>query len=114
MKGSAYSQDVYQREDDCFADIAAAYRAELKILYQHSTRNIQFDDSNSACKFLFGFLSRLCPPAHVLQTSAPKKMIAGWKVDPLKAYSLDELLGKYIALYNSCISRHPHRHRPVS
>jgi len=34
-------------------------------------------------------------------------MIAGWKADPLKAYSLDELLGKYIALYNSCISQAP-------
>jgi len=32
-------------------------------------------------------------------------MNAGWKADPLQAYSLDELLGKYIVLYNSCISR---------
>jgi methionine synthase II (cobalamin-independent) len=49
-KGKAYSEEVYQNEDDYFADIAAAYQAELKILYEHGARNIQFDDPNLACK----------------------------------------------------------------
>jgi methionine synthase II (cobalamin-independent) len=49
-KGRAYPEDVYQNEDDYFADIAAAYQAELKILYEHGARNIQFDDPNLACK----------------------------------------------------------------
>jgi methionine synthase II (cobalamin-independent) len=49
-KGSAYPEEVYQNEDDYFADIAAAYQAELKILYEHGARNIQFDDPNLACK----------------------------------------------------------------
>jgi methionine synthase II (cobalamin-independent) len=34
-------------------------------------------------------------------------MIAGWKQDPLNTYSVDELLDKYIALYNNCISQAP-------
>lgn len=49
-KGKAYPEEVYQNEDDYFADIAAAYQAELKILYEHGARNIQFDDPNLACK----------------------------------------------------------------
>ena len=48
--GKAYPEEVYQNEDDYFADIAAAYQAELKILYEHGARNIQFDDPNLACK----------------------------------------------------------------
>ena len=68
-------------------------------------QDIHFDGPNLACRFLPGFLSRLCPSARVLQTSAPKKMNAGWKADPLQASLLDELLGKYIVLYKSCISR---------
>jgi methionine synthase II (cobalamin-independent) len=54
-KGKAYPEDVYKNEDDYFADIAAAYQAELKILYEHGARNIQFDDPNLACKFYFDF-----------------------------------------------------------
>jgi methionine synthase II (cobalamin-independent) len=49
-KGKAYPEEVYQNEDDYFADIAAAYQAELRILYEHGARNIQFDDPNLACK----------------------------------------------------------------
>src|SRR4051794_3314641 len=36
-----------------------------------------------------------------------EKMIAGWKQDPLNTYGIDELLDKYIALYNNCISQAP-------
>ena len=34
-------------------------------------------------------------------------MIAGWEKDPLNIYSTDELLAKYIDLYNACISQIP-------
>ncbi len=34
-------------------------------------------------------------------------MIAGWKKDTLNTYTTDELLSKYIALYNDCIANIP-------
>ena len=46
----AYPEDLYKTEDEYFDDIAAAYQAELKILYEHGLRNVQFDDPNLACK----------------------------------------------------------------
>ncbi len=32
--GGAYPKDVYANDAECFTDIAAAYRAELKVLYE--------------------------------------------------------------------------------
>lgn len=57
-------------------------------MYYHGLRNVQFDDPN---------LAYFCSEA----------MIEGWKKDPLNTYSTDELLEKYIALYNDCISQAP-------
>lgn len=34
-------------------------------------------------------------------------MIKGWKEDSLNTYSVDDLLDKYIALYNDCVSQAP-------
>lgn len=34
-------------------------------------------------------------------------MLEGWKKDPANTYSADELLQKYINLYNACISKIP-------
>jgi len=51
-EGKAYPKDVYKNDDEYFADIAKAYQDELKILYNHGLRNVQFDDPNLACKFL--------------------------------------------------------------
>lgn len=48
--GRAYPKDVYSNDEDYFADIAAAYRVELKILYDNGLRNAQFDDPNLACE----------------------------------------------------------------
>lgn len=50
-QGQAYPADVYKDDDDYFKDIAKAYQAELKILYDHGLRNVQFDDPNLACEF---------------------------------------------------------------
>jgi methionine synthase II (cobalamin-independent) len=42
---------VYASDAECFADIAKAYRDELKILYDNGLRNVQIDDPNLACSF---------------------------------------------------------------
>jgi len=49
-QGKAYPSDIYANDDEYFADIAKAYQDELKILYAHGLRNVQFDDPNLACK----------------------------------------------------------------
>lgn len=49
VEGSAYPKDVYGSDEEYFADIAKAYQEELRILYEHGLRNIQFDDPNLAC-----------------------------------------------------------------
>jgi len=87
-QGKAYPKDVYSNDDEYFADIAKAYQDELKILYEHGLRNVQFDDPN---------LAYFCSEA----------MISGWEKDPLNTYTTDELLAKYIDLYNDCISQIP-------
>jgi hypothetical protein len=51
--GRAYPKDVYSSDAEYFADIAAAYRAELKILYENGLRNVQIDDPNLACTVFF-------------------------------------------------------------
>ncbi|EMD41171.1 hypothetical protein CERSUDRAFT_80798 [Gelatoporia subvermispora B] len=40
----AYPKEVYANDDEYFADIALAYQAEIKELYEAGCRNIQFDD----------------------------------------------------------------------
>jgi len=51
-EGKAYPKDVYKTDAEYFADIATAYQEELRILYAHGCRNVQFDDPNLACKFM--------------------------------------------------------------
>jgi methionine synthase II (cobalamin-independent) len=48
--GTAYPKDVYASDAEYFADIAHAYRTELKILYDAGLRNVQIDDPNLACR----------------------------------------------------------------
>lgn len=50
-EGKAYPKDVYSSDEEYFADIAKAYQAELKILYDAGLRNVQVDDPNLACEF---------------------------------------------------------------
>lgn len=49
-EGLAYPKEVYGSDEEYFADIAKAYREELKILYDAGLRNVQVDDPNLACK----------------------------------------------------------------
>jgi len=49
-QGNAYPADVYANDNEYFADIAKAYRAELDILYEAGVRNVQVDDPNFACE----------------------------------------------------------------
>jgi len=87
-QGKAYPSDVYADDDEYFADVAKAYQDELAILYDHGLRNVQFDDPN---------LAYFCSEA----------MLEGWKKDELNAYSTDDLLDKYIKLYNECVAKAP-------
>ncbi|KPI40941.1 uncharacterized protein AB675_10639 [Cyphellophora attinorum] len=85
-QGQAYPSDVYSSDDEYFADIATAYQDELKILYDHGLRNVQFDDPN---------LAYFCSEA----------MLEGWQKDKDNIYSADELLQKYIHVYNRAVAR---------
>ncbi|KAJ6004966.1 hypothetical protein N7540_012765 [Penicillium herquei] len=82
-EGKAYPKDVYSSDEEYFGDIAKAYQAELKILYDAGCRNVQFDDPN---------LAYFCS----------EKFLAGFKEDPLNVYTADDMFEKYIKLYNDC------------
>ncbi|TVY14603.1 Uncharacterized protein LARI1_G007243, partial [Lachnellula arida] len=84
-QGKAYPKSVYANDEEYFEDIAAAYRAELKILYDNGLRNVQFDDPN---------LAYFCS----------EKMLAGFQKDNEDA---DALLDSYIKLYNACLRDRP-------
>ena len=50
-QGRAYPKEAYPGGDkEYYADIAAAFQAELQELYDNGLRNVQFDDPNLACK----------------------------------------------------------------
>ncbi|KAJ5916379.1 hypothetical protein N7504_000394 [Penicillium tannophilum] len=83
VEGKAYPKDVYSTDEEYFGDIAKAYQAELKILYEAGCRNVQYDDPN---------LAYFCS----------EKFLDGFKADPLNVYTADELFEKYIKLYNDC------------
>jgi len=83
--GRAYPNDVYSNDEEYFADIAKAYRDELKILYDNGLRNVQIDDPN---------LAYFCS----------EKMLAGFKAD---GEDSEALFDAYIKLYNDCLSSRP-------
>ncbi|EME49498.1 hypothetical protein DOTSEDRAFT_68308 [Dothistroma septosporum NZE10] len=85
-EGKAYPKDVYASDEDYFADIAAAYRKELEILYEAGVRNVQVDDPN---------LAYFCS----------EKMIEGWEKDSANTRSIDDLFDAYISFYNDCFKR---------
>ncbi|KAJ5093366.1 hypothetical protein N7456_009227 [Penicillium angulare] len=82
-EGSAYPKDVYSSDEEYFGDIAKAYQAELKILYDAGCRNVQYDDPN---------LAYFCS----------EKFLNGFKEDSLNVYTADDMFEKYIKLYNDC------------
>jgi methionine synthase II (cobalamin-independent) len=80
-EGKAYPKDVYSSDEEYFGDIAKAYQAELKILYDAGCRNVQYDDPN---------LAYFCS----------EKFLNGFKEDSANVYSADDMFQKYIKLYN--------------
>jgi methionine synthase II (cobalamin-independent) len=47
-KGKCYSPEAYSNDEEFFADLAAAYRQEVKTLYNEGLRNLQIDDPTLA------------------------------------------------------------------
>ncbi|KAJ7246874.1 hypothetical protein B0H12DRAFT_1125605 [Mycena haematopus] len=54
--GSAWAPGVYADDRAYFADLAAAYRAELRTLYDAGLRHVQIDDPNLCFFFVDAFL----------------------------------------------------------
>jgi methionine synthase II (cobalamin-independent) len=50
-EGKTYPKEVYASDAECFEDIAAAYQAELDILYKVGLRNVKIDGPNLACEY---------------------------------------------------------------
>ncbi|KAJ6106001.1 hypothetical protein N7512_009518 [Penicillium capsulatum] len=99
LEGKAYPDEVHGSDDEYFGDIAKAYRAELKILYEAGCRNVQYDDPSLACE-----CSNRHMPLRVLMNAllvfCSAKFLEGFKKDPLNKYTADDLFEKYIKLYN--------------
>lgn len=84
--GTAYSPESgYVSEEEYFADLAIAYRAELKSLYEAGCRNVQVDDPNLTFFVMDSFL-------------------AGCRADGVDP---DELIQQYIRVHNACIADRP-------
>lgn len=72
--GRAYPKEVYANDAEYFADIAEAYRTELKILYDAGLRNVQIDDPNLACSSirLPLYPTKLIMSRFLLRENAPR------------------------------------------
>ena len=84
----AWAEGVYKDDAEYFADVARAYQAELRDLYEAGLRNVQFDDPGLAyfCSDVFR---------------------NGWVEDKDNIGTVDDLLDAYIKLYNDSISKIP-------
>lgn len=83
--GKCYSPQAYASDEDFFADLATAYKQEIKTLYDAGLRNLQIDDPT---------LAYFCSDA----------MIASLKeegTDP------DALFALYLKAHNDCIADRP-------
>ncbi|PHH68159.1 hypothetical protein CDD82_795 [Ophiocordyceps australis] len=83
--GKCYSPEAYSSDKDFFADLTAAYRKELKTLYDAGLRNFQIDDPT------FAYFCN-------------NDMLQGLRdegIDP------DELLNLYFEAHNECIAGRP-------
>ncbi|EKG20409.1 hypothetical protein MPH_02335 [Macrophomina phaseolina MS6] len=72
-EGQAYPTDVYDNDDEYFADIAKAYQVELDILYKAGLRNVQYDDPNLACECPAMRSVQMVADLPVTQTSARRR-----------------------------------------
>jgi methionine synthase II (cobalamin-independent) len=84
-KGTAYSESVYASDKEYFADMAAAFNAEFRTLYDERLRSIQIDDPN-------------------LTFFSSDEFLEGCKLDGVDS---DELLDLYIWAHNECLSDLP-------
>lgn len=85
-QGAAYAAaSGYASDAEYFADLAAAYRAELRSLYEAGCRNVQFDDPNMTFFVMDEFLE-------------------GCRLDGIDP---DELMEEYIRVHNACIAERP-------
>ncbi|GAO14180.1 uncharacterized protein UV8b_08026 [Ustilaginoidea virens] len=83
--GKAYSPDAYADDDAFFADLARAYRKEIRTLYDAGLRNLQIDDPT---------LAYFCSDDMVESLRAEG-------VDP------DGLFDLYMKAHNACIADRP-------
>lgn len=84
--GGAYTAESGYLNDEAYlADLAAAYRAELKSLYDAGCRNVQVDDPNMTFFVMNTFLE-------------------GCRVDGVDP---DVLLEQYVRVHNACIANLP-------
>ena len=83
--GKCYSSEAYGSDDDFFDDLARAYRAELKVLYDDGLRNVQIDDPT---------LAYFCSEEMV-------ESLRRDGVDP------DELFESYLRAHNKCLEDRP-------
>ncbi|KAI0082201.1 UROD/MetE-like protein [Panus rudis PR-1116 ss-1] len=81
----AYPKEVYNNDEEYFADIAIAYQQEIKELYEAGCRNIQFDDP---------LLAYFCA----------ESMITGMEK---RGVDHERLLDLYIKTYNDCLKGRP-------
>lgn len=85
-KGTAYTRDSgYKSDEEYFVDLAAAYRAELKNLYDAGCRNVQVDDPNMTFFVMDEFRE-------------------GCRID---GFEPEVLVEQYIKVHNDCIADRP-------
>ncbi|OAA50684.1 Methionine synthase, vitamin-B12 independent [Metarhizium rileyi] len=83
--GKSYSTNVYSSDEDFFADLAKAYRQEIKTLYDAGLRNLQIDDPT---------LAYFC-------SDEMTESLKAEGVDP------DDLFDLYLKAHNDCITDRP-------
>jgi methionine synthase II (cobalamin-independent) len=84
-KGKCYNTDVYKTDAEFFDDLAAAYRKEIRTLYDEGLRNLQIDDPT---------LAYFCSD----------DMLKGLRDD---GEDTDEMFKLYLKAHNDCIADRP-------
>ncbi|KAG6061422.1 hypothetical protein E4U17_001785 [Claviceps sp. LM77 group G4] len=83
--GKAYDASVYANDAEFFADLAVAYRKEIRTLYDAGLRNLQIDDPT---------LAYFCS----------EDMLESFRAEGIDA---DELFDVYMKAHNDCIADRP-------
>lgn len=83
--GKCYSADAYSNDEDFFADLALAYRQEIRTLYDAGLRNLQIDDPT---------LAYFCSD----------EMIESLKKDGVDT---EAMFSQYLKAHNDCIADKP-------